>query len=141
LAFSYAPCNQDDTFFDDLTHPVTKDFDHKNWNAFANDLTNACASISPPNPIQYCKVHALLLNWALDDLGTDVELQDLGTQLRSQFNFTTETWKIPSQESDNELEKKLSQVKGELAGQGNLLIVYYGGHGQWDSRQRSIWAA
>lgn len=44
-----------------------------------------CASISPANPIQYYKVHTLLLNWALDDLGTDVELQDLGTQLRSQF--------------------------------------------------------
>ena len=132
---------QDDTFFDELTHPVTKDFDHKSWNAFAKDLTIACASIFPPNPIHYYKVHALLLNWAADDLGTGVELQDLGRQLRSQFNFTTEFWKIPSQDSENELEKKLSRIKGELEGEGNLLIVYYGGHGKWDPRNRSIWAA
>jgi hypothetical protein len=140
LAYTYSLYNQDDTFFDDLTHPVTKDFEHTDWNTFANDLTNAYASIFPPNPITYHKVHALLLNWAADDLGTDIELQDLGRQLQSQFNFTTEFWKIPSQESDNELEKKLSQVKGGLEGQENLLIVYYGGHGQWH-KNKSIWAA
>ena len=141
MVFTDTLRTQDDTFFDELTHPVTKDFDHKTWDAFANDLTIACASVFPPNPIQYRKVHALLLNWAADDLGTEVELQDLGTQLRSQFNFTTEFWKIPSQDSENELEKKLSRVKGEMEGQGNLLIVYYGGHGQRDIWNRSIWAA
>lgn len=132
---------QDDAFFDDLTHPITKDFDHKTWTAFANDLTSACASFFPPNKIQYHTVHALLLNWEFDDLGTEVELQALGEQLRRQFNFATEFWKIPTQESENELEKKMSQVKAGLEGEGNLLIVYYGGHGQWNPRNRSIWAA
>jgi hypothetical protein len=131
---------QDDSYFDELTHPVIKNFDHRTWTAFANDLTTAFASAFPLNPVQYDKVHAVLLNWADYDLGTKIELQDLATQFRNQFNFTTECWKIPSQDSENELEKKLSQVKGELEGEGKLLIVYYGGHGQWDAR-RSIWAA
>lgn len=140
-SFTYNSYNQDDTYFDDLTHPIIKDFEHKDWNTFANDLTITCASIFPVNPIRYHTVQVLLLNWALDDLGTEVELQALGNQFKSQFNFKTEFWKIPSHESENELEKKLSQIKGTLEGPGNLLIVYYGGHGKWDPRSRSIWTA
>lgn len=127
-------------YFDDLTHPVTQNFDHHDWDSFAKDLTIACNSVFPRNPIQYARVHALLLNWIDDDLGTETELNDLDAQLKKQFNFTTEIWKIPNQDAENELEKKLSLVKGEHGGEGSLLIVYYGGHGMWD-QTRSIWAA
>jgi hypothetical protein len=127
--------------FEDLTHPIRKDFDHKTWNEFASDLTDACSSFFPPKAKQYSQVHGLLLNWKDDDLGTQTELVDLDSLLRDQFNFTTELWEIPSKDSENALEKKLSEVKGELDAEGKLLIVYYGGHGVWNKQNRSIWAA
>jgi hypothetical protein len=123
-----------------LTHPPRSDFDHINWDAFSRGLVATVDSIFPQNPVQYVSIYALLLNWADDDLGTDTELYDLDAQLQSQFNLTTEVWKIPSNDAENELERKLSQVKGEHGGDGKLLIVYYGGHGIWD-QNRSIWAA
>ena len=123
-----------------MTHPPIKDFDHSDWNAFSKGLVAVCDSVFPQNPVRYNYIHALLLNWADDDLKTDPELNDLDEQLKSQFNLTTEMWKIPSNNAENELEGKLSQVKGEHGGDGKLLIVYYGGHGVWD-QNRSIWAA
>jgi hypothetical protein len=51
----------------------------ESWVAFAKELNEACL---PKNPPQYTGVHALLLNWADDDLGTDVELVDFQAQLK-----------------------------------------------------------
>src|SRR4051812_24198267 len=102
---------QDVDYFRDLTHPPAFDFQHSSWEAFARELTEACFPIFLQNSLQYTGVHALLLNWADDDLGTDKELIDFHAQLKKQFNFTAEIWKIPSQQSEHSLEAKLWDVK------------------------------
>lgn len=128
-------------YFDDWTHPLTQDFEHHDWNAFTQNLTNACNSVFPRTATRYTNVHVLLMNWVDDDLQTDSELNDLESQWKSQFNFTTEIWRIPSLDAENKLEQKLSWVKADHGESGKLLIVYYGGHGSWDPNNRSIWAA
>jgi hypothetical protein len=124
-----------------LTHPSALNFDHSSWDAFAQDLNNACLSIFPQYPPQYTEVHALLLNWADDDLGTDEELLDFHAQLKEQFNFTAEIWKIPSKEAEYELERKLFHVRAVHGEENKLLIVYYGGHGKINQNGQSIWQA
>ena len=95
----------------------------------------------PKNPRQYGGVHALLLNWEGDDLGTDEELTELHNLFRSQFNFTVAIWKIPSVQAEDKLELKISKVKAEHGGENRLLIVFYGGHGKFGRDGRSIWHA
>jgi hypothetical protein len=97
--------------------------------------------VFPQKPAQYIGVHALLLNWLEDDLGTHDELIDLQDVFQDQFNFTAEIWRIPSSQSEDKLEQKISQVKAEFGGENRLLIVYYGGHGKFDVNGRSIWHA
>ena len=95
----------------------------------------------PQNLPQYTQVHALLLNWVEDDLGTDEELFELHAQLQEQFNFTAEIWKIPSKLPEYELQKKITDVMAAHGGKDKLLIVYYGGHGKYDQNGQSIWQA
>jgi hypothetical protein len=128
-------------YFWDSTHPSALDFKHSSWDAFAQDLNKACFSIFPQNPPQYTGVHALLLNWADDDLGTDEELIGFHAQLKEQFDFTAEIWKIPSKEAEYELDRKIVDVRAAHGGENKLLIVYYGGHGKYDRNGRSIWQA
>ena len=132
---------QDADCFSDWTHPSDLDVKESSWVTFAKELDEACLSIFPKNPPQYTGVHALLLNWADDDLGTDVELVDFQAQLKEQFNFTVEIWKIPSQRPELKLQAKIMDVLNVHGGENKLLIVYYGGHGKHDEHHRSIWTA
>ena len=90
---------------------------------------------------QYTEVHALLINWEEDDLGTITELEDLKSQFETQFHFTSEIWRIPSRLAEDSLERKIGDVKAQHGTEANLLIVYYGGHGKADKNGRSIWKA
>ena len=68
-----------------------------------------------------------------------VEIVDFQAQLKEQFNFTAEIWKIPSQHPELKLQAKIMDVLNAHGGEDKLLIVYYGGHGKYDKHDRSIW--
>ena len=89
---------------------------------------------------KYARVEALLLSWADDDLGVLEEVAKLEELLRSYFNFTAEAWRIPSDDAEDQLTRKiLSFRKGKVSNQ-DLLILYYGGHAGGNS-QECTWAA
>ena len=88
----------------------------------------------------YDNVHVLLLQWVADDLGVNTEVENLEALLSGdQFNFTTKTWKIPSESPRERLAERLMTFQ-ENKDIGDLLIVYYAGHGYGDE-QRCMWAA
>ena len=88
---------------------------------------------------KYARVEVLLLSWADDNLGVREELDKLEKLLSSEFNFTTDSWRIPSDDAEDALTQKiLSFRKGKYS--DDLLILYYGGHAGGDS-QECIWAA
>ena len=87
-------------------------------------------------------MHVLLLRWAEDDLNIHYELTRLKNVFEQQFRFATEQWDIPSQNPTRALQTKLYDFQNAHQGENELLIVYYGGHGDPDRRRgRSIWAA
>ena len=133
---------KDNDIFQDHTHPKDLDFTHlSSWETFLGDLNKIGQSIFPQHPIEYEGVHALLINWFADDLGTDTEVSDMDALFRDHFNYSSETWKIPTRHSEDALERKLSEVKAQFGGENRLLIIYYGGHGRLDPMSRSIWQA
>lgn len=131
----------DSKYYDNPTHPTCLEFAYTNWTDFQQDLMNAYESAVSQTPFQYTKVHVLLLSWLDDDVDTDQELQQLTEQWRTQFNFTTEIWWLPSEQPGYALDCKIGKVEANLRGEGSLLIVYYGGHAWHDWLYGSIWAA
>lgn len=87
-------------------------------------------------------MHVLLLRWTEDDLNVQDELTRLRNVFEGQFRFATEQWDIPSQNPTRALQGKLYDFQDAHQSEDELLIVYYGGHGDADRRRgRSIWAA
>ena len=76
----------------------------------------------------YTAVEVLLLNWAEDDLKIKDELKKLELTLSTDFNFSTSAWAIPSVDSGNQLMRRIDTLCTNKKA-GDLLIVYYAGHG------------
>lgn len=84
----------------------------------------------------------LLLRWTEDDLNIQYELDMLRNVFDEQFRFATEQWNIPSQNPTRALQAKLYEFQNTHQREDELLILYYGGHGDADRRRGpSIWAA
>ncbi|KAL8680082.1 MAG: hypothetical protein Q9224_006975, partial [Gallowayella concinna] len=124
-------------------HPDGYDNAHiSNLDVFCQDLQKAIANSFPRPKTLYIAVHVLLLRWAEDDLNVQEELTVLKTVFEDQFKFATEQWDIPSHNSTRALQTKLYDFQNAHQSEDELLILYYGGHGDADRRRgRSIWAA
>ncbi|KAL8789317.1 MAG: hypothetical protein Q9213_001240 [Squamulea squamosa] len=124
-------------------HPDRYDHDHiSSLEIFSQDLQKAIANSFPRPKTLYTSVHVLLLRWAEDDLNVQQELSTLKGVFENQYNFATEQWDIPSQNPTRALQAKLYDFQICHQSEDELLIVYYGGHGDADRRRgRSIWAA
>jgi len=91
----------------------------------------------------YDEVHVLLLSWQGGDVRFQIELDKLSKVFRDYYNYeegdsTIEEFSIPSENSKNVLDEKLSQfLKNENP--RSLLIIYYGGHGAVNVERRAVW--
>jgi hypothetical protein len=56
------------------------------------------------------------------------------------YGFETEKWLIPSADPLFSLMKKAMEMVENYGNSGNLLIVYYGGHGFVNIDRQPIWA-
>ena len=79
-------------------------------------------------------------------LGVTGELARLRDVFDQSYNFETEIWDIPSQNSDRELAYKIygwrdRYCKKDISEgeQLPLLILYYGGHGEESPGNTSVW--
>ena len=111
---------------------------------FAKDLDQALEKSFPSKggPHLYSAVHVLLLRWVDDDLQVQTEISKLQSVLANQFLFQVEQWQIPSTSPTRALQTKLYDFQEAYQDENELLIVYYGGHGDADPRRgRSIWRA
>ncbi|KAL8915002.1 MAG: hypothetical protein Q9171_000442 [Xanthocarpia ochracea] len=126
-----------------LSHPDKYNVEHiSNLEVFSQDLQKAIANSFPRPSTLFTSVHVLLLRWVEDDLNVQEELTALKAVFDNQYGFATEQWNIPSQNSTRALQSKLYDFQNCHQSEDELLIVYYGGHGDADRRRgRSIWAA
>jgi hypothetical protein len=105
-----------------------KDF----WNQARTALNGAYPSFTRP---RNSRVGVLLLSFKDDDLGVIDEIKVLKDVFESSYRYETETWLIPTTESEEALSRKIYQFRRKFC-QANrqpntplpLLIVYYGGH-------------
>ena len=114
---------------------------HVHLEKVISDLNNATKAAFPKQTMHYGNVYVLLLRWEADDLGTATEIKDLEGVFRNMYHYRTESWQIPSEKSYTSLNQKVLDFQKDK-GEGDLLILYYAGHGIGDLRSNeSIWAA
>jgi hypothetical protein len=109
-------------------------------NLFPANLSKAAASIFPNRGrCRYNDVQVLLLRWQHDTMGVEYELDDLAKIFKNAYGFNTETWLIPTTQPHLALMGKAFKMVQDFGKKGNLLIVYYAGHGGMNSSRQPLW--
>jgi hypothetical protein len=113
-------------------------------NAQADTSTGEASDF--PTTAYYNQVNALLLYWEEDDLGCKKEIDKVRETFETRFYYRTQTFVIPSQRSQANLQKALSDFVMETACSSGLTVIYYAGHGAPDNGpderiSKLIWAA
>ena len=95
---------------------------------------------------QYRSVFALLLYWEDGDhKGFQKEAETLGEVFTTEFRFEVGFFAIPTEQSHISLDKRINLLLTEYGKSDNLLIVYYGGHGdpndEAGEEKLAVWAA
>ncbi|KAF2005157.1 hypothetical protein P154DRAFT_616410 [Amniculicola lignicola CBS 123094] len=94
----------------------------------------------------YNNVGVLALYWQQDDFqpSCQKESQKIVSLFRDEFHYNVEEFPISSEadKCEDELAFAISRFKCEYNSMGNLMIVYYSGHGDRDrTNNKAIWAA
>jgi hypothetical protein len=107
------------------------------FKVWANEAFNGAfpKTISP----RYTSAYALLLYWSEDDLGVATEATCLQRVFEDQYNFETDTYLIPSSDSEQLLVQRIFEFRKKHAAPENLLIIYYGGHAEQAEHDHCIW--
>ena len=92
------------------------------------------------------QVSVLLLQWEKDDMGVKSEIQNLSDVFARSYGFQTETWAIPSTRAiptttariDDFISAK-DQNHELVDREGNLFILYYGGHAYQGDHDQLTW--
>ena len=126
----------------DRTHDISNTpFHVRDIKALGEVLTNAAEAAFPNRGVsRYKEVHTLLLSWEDDNLGVADEIDELGDVFRNLYSFDVEEWKIPSKRSHNSLAAKVLGFLDDYESKDNLLIVYYGGHGEMNDDRQCVWS-
>ncbi|KAK4169458.1 hypothetical protein QBC43DRAFT_251764 [Cladorrhinum sp. PSN259] len=126
------------------THDISRVSYHvKHLESFAQALQDSASRAFPNRgPAQrYTKVHALMLHWKSDDLFVLPELEDLEKCFREDYNYETDIFSIPSENSHLELMLKVGDLVKQHESEETLFVVYYGGHAKIDESRMSTWCA
>lgn len=91
----------------------------------------------------YAAVSVLMLLWEDDDLGCIEEVKQLSAIFRETFHYTVRQFLIPTERPQSSLCRVVSDFIYEFGSSGNLVLVYYGGHGDPDLNgdREAVWAA
>ncbi|KAL2140153.1 hypothetical protein VTI28DRAFT_4202 [Corynascus sepedonium] len=114
------------------------------FSSLLSHLTDAVTAAWPDRfTMRYRKVKVLLMSWDRDDLEVEPEARKLESVFRGLYHYDTEYWKIPSRRSAVELSRKVADLVDEHGQEGNLLILYYGGHARPSEQPGGspVWAA
>ncbi|KAK4238566.1 hypothetical protein C8A03DRAFT_14968 [Achaetomium macrosporum] len=127
------------------THDISRVSYHvKHIESFAQALQDSASRAFPNRgraAQRYSKVHALMLHWKSDDLFVLPELEDLEKCLREHYNYETDIFSIPSENSHLELMLKIGDMVKQHESEDTLFVVYYGGHARIDESRQSTWCA
>jgi hypothetical protein len=92
----------------------------------------------PPAPASQ-QGHCIFFSWGEDDIGCADEIARLNCVFREKFNYRVVVCKIPSEKSQNVVEKKLEEFMEPVRPE-DIMLIYYGGHGGRDENGKMVWS-
>ncbi|KAH7409534.1 hypothetical protein BKA64DRAFT_570438, partial [Cadophora sp. MPI-SDFR-AT-0126] len=108
--------------------------------SFAESLQDAANQAFPNRGrSRYHTVNVCLIRWAEDTLNIKPELDALHDTFSQLYGFNTEIWLIPSSAPQIQLTSMTCTFLQKFDEEGNLFIVYYGGHGTINSARQNMW--
>ena len=126
------------------THDISFTSDHvPDIRHVAAHLNEAVQAVwAKRHEIRYSKVCVLLLSWEDDDLGVQIEINELRDVFIGRYHFEVQEYKIPSTKPNRNAINRVKELL-DLESKDNLLIVYYAGHAKRgrQSNEASIWVA
>jgi len=84
-------------------------------------------------------VNVCLIRWQEDELQVKDEVDYLHDVFDQLYGFNTEIWLIPSTASQIQLTAMTCMFLQKHDEEGNLFIVYYGGHGTINKARQNQW--
>ncbi|KAE8337523.1 hypothetical protein BDV24DRAFT_167244 [Aspergillus arachidicola] len=106
---------------------------------FASDLKKALEAVTPTTQGYYRDVSVLALHWQNDEMGVarlESELMNIFARI---YNFRTEGYQIPVNNSYMSLSSKLISWSTSRGGEHTLRIVVYSGHAQYAGTTDTQW--
>jgi hypothetical protein len=119
-------------------------FQMADFSSYLSHLTDAVSAAWPDGvATRYRNVKVLLMSWDRDSLDFQDQVKSLESVFRGLYHYDTEYWKIPSRRSAVELSRKVANLVDAHGQEGNLLILYYGGHARPSEQSGGspVWAA
>lgn len=80
-----------------------------------------------------------LIRWEEDELQVEHEINHLYDVFNKWYGFNTEIWLIPSVAPQIKLTRETCDFLQKFDAEGNLFIVYYGGHGKINHARQNQW--
>jgi hypothetical protein len=114
------------------------------FSSLLSHLTDAVSAAWPDRyGARYKQVKVLLMSWEKDDLGVEAELRPLEAVFRGLYHYDTEIWTIPSKRPAPGLSRKIAELVDTYGQEGNLIILYYGGHARPNEQPggSAVWVA
>lgn len=94
---------------------------------------------------RYRNVSVIAIVWEEGDEQAEflAEAKQFEEVFNQTFNFTTDIFKIPTEDCQLKLKHAISKLLREAGQADSLLILHYGGHGYStpENEYRSVWAA
>ncbi|TVY39388.1 hypothetical protein LSUB1_G004327 [Lachnellula subtilissima] len=125
------------------THDTSHTEEHATIKQLGEDIESAVKAGWPRVPgTRYKRVHALLLSWEEDDLGVIKEIERLRCVLKNTYQYSVESYEIPSRKPDAALKRRVLEFLDDDA-EDILMIVYYGGHARRGNQTSAgpLWVA
>lgn len=130
-------------FLGPITHDTSRTSYHaSNVEEFAQDVNASIQTIYPVSSTGsfYAEVHVLLCCWEDDTLGCITEVRELEDVFDRLFHFEVEPiFKIPSEDSHNKTQERVTEFKKLYSRKTDLLILYYGGHAGITPACECVW--
>lgn len=107
------------------------------------ELTSELDRFQPRRGKDYDAVSVLLLVWQDDDLGCLSEAKQFSALLETDFCYSVREFLIPSDRPQASLNRAISDFLYSNGSHGNLVLIYYAGHGDpdLDGERDAVWAA
>ncbi|KAL8754111.1 MAG: hypothetical protein Q9199_004578 [Rusavskia elegans] len=107
------------------------------------EFSAALGHYQPQRTKYYNAVTVLMLLWQDDDLGCLAEVKQFSASLQSHFGYKVQLFFIPSIRPEASLCRAISDFLYDYGSSGNLVMLFYAGHGDPDlgGERQAVWAA